>query len=407
MIFAQENNRTIPKEDKVFAVNARAKAAIAEKGKENVANATIGALLDDEGNLVVLSSVMEAINRLEAEDYAEYAPIGGTPEFKEAVKKALFMDFVPGEEVRVVGTPGGTGAIRNVISNYTKSGDSVLTHDWFWANYRGICHEIGRELETFEMFDAEGGFNIEDFAAKLGAIAERQESAVVILNTPAHNPTGYSLTDEDWDKVIAVLREKSASCKITLFVDIAYIDFAGEEKEARSFIPKLEGAGENVLVVFGYSASKTLTLYGMRCGALVCMNPSAEIADEFQKVMEFSGRTSWSNCNRSGQVVMGKIYEDPALLAKVSEERAAARDMLLERGRAFEETLAAEGVKCVPFSAGFFASVACDDPESVAAKLEEQDIYAVALAKGVRISVASISKDKCIKAAHAIAAILR
>ena len=49
MIFAKENGRTIPKEDKVFALSGRAKEAIAAKGKDAVINATIGALLDDEG----------------------------------------------------------------------------------------------------------------------------------------------------------------------------------------------------------------------------------------------------------------------------------------------------------------------------------------------------------------------
>lgn len=407
MIFAQGNDRIIPKEDKVFAINGRAKAAIAEKGKEKVSNATIGALLDDEGDLVILSSVMHAIERLKAGDYAEYAPIGGTPEFKEAVKKALFMDIPVSGEVRVVGTPGGTGAIRNVVSNYTEAGGVVLTHDWFWANYRGICTEMGRTLEVFEMFDEDNKFEVANLDVKLSEIAKEHDSTVLMINTPAHNPTGYSLTDDDWKNVVEVVNRHSQECRITLFVDVAYIDFAGDEREARSFIPLLEEFGENVLVVFGYSASKTLTLYGMRCGAMVCMTPSKEIADEFVHVTEFSARATWSNCNRAAQVLMGMIYDDPELQDKVSHERAEARKMLLERGRAFEETLHEEGIVSVPFSAGFFASVACDDPEAVAAELEKQDIYCVALAKGVRISVASISKDKCVKAAKAIAGILK
>ena len=164
---------------------------------------------------------------------------------------------------------------------------------------------------------------------------------------------------------------------------------------------------ESVLVVFGYSASKTMTLYGMRCGAIVCMTPSEEIADEFQHVTEFSGRTTWSNCNRSAQALMGKIYEDEELHQKVNHEREAARAMLLERRKAFEDALHEEGIVSVPFSAGFFASVACDDPEGVAAELEKEDIYTVALAKGVRVSVASISKEKCVAVAKEIARLLK
>ena len=162
-MFAHENGRVIPKEDKIFAINGRAKAMIAEEGKENVINATIGALLDDNGDLTVLSSVMKALGTLEPVDFAEYAPIGGTPEFKAAVEKALFGSKRPEGEVRVCATPGGTGAIRSVIANYSEPGDKVLTHDWYWANYKNIAGELGRGFETFAFFNEEGTFNADDF----------------------------------------------------------------------------------------------------------------------------------------------------------------------------------------------------------------------------------------------------
>lgn len=407
MLFAQENGRTIPKEDKIFAINGRAKAMIAEQGKENVVNATIGALLDDEGNLTVLSSVIDAIGTLAPVDFAEYAPIGGTPEFKKAVEKALFGSKRPEGEVRVCATPGGTGAIRSVIGNYSAPGDAVLTHDWYWANYKNIAGELGRGFETFEFFNEEGSFNAESFAEKLNALAAKQESLVVIINTPAHNPTGYSLSDDDWKKAIAALNEAAKDCRIALFIDVAYIDYSGDEEEARSFMPLLADLSDNVLPLFGYSASKTLTLYGMRCGAIVCLAKDADVAEEFRQVSEFSARATWSNCARAAQAAMGKIYEDPELESKVGAERAGIRDMLLERGRAFEAALKEEGVESVPFDAGFFASIASDDPDALSAELEKEGIFTVPLAKGVRVSVASISKEKCVKTAKAIARIVK
>ena len=405
MIYAKENGRVIPEEDKVFALNGRAKAAIAEKGKDAVINATVGAMLDDDGELVVLTSVAEAIRELIPVDYAEYAPISGTPGFKEAVKKAIFRDYVPQGEIEICATPGGTGSLKIVIDNYSAPGDLVLSHDWCWANYRNICKEHGRDLATFRFFDDEGKFNAQDLAAQLEELAKTQDQVVLLLNTPAHNPTGYSLSQEDWDKVVAVLN--SAPVRVVLFLDIAYIDYAGDDDEVRAFIPKLAEFTDNVFVTFGYSASKTLTAYGMRCGAFVCMTKDEQAAAEFKKTSEFTARSTWSNCNRSAMAVMSMIYSDPELLERVSEERRKYRDILLERGRAFEEALLEEGVKCVPFDAGFFAAVECDDPAGVCAKLEEQDIFCLALAKGIRVSVASISKEKCVKCAKAIAALLR
>ena len=405
MGFLKENNRTIPAADKVFALSGRAKAAIAKYGKDAVINATVGALLDDNGDLVVMSSVVDAIKTLEPADYAEYAPITGTPAFKEAVVKALFGSYEPSGHVQVCVTPGGTGSITSVIANYTNFGDEVLTHDWCWANYRNICSQQGRKLRTFRFFNEEGGFDAEDLAKELNALAEVQDQVVLMINTPAHNPTGYSLSLEDWDKLIKAVN--AAPCNVVLFLDVAYIDYAGEEDEVRAFIPKLAELGDNVMTVFGYSASKTLTAYGMRCGAIVCMAKDEVDAEMFRRASEYAARSTWSNCNRSAMVVMGKIYSDPELQAKVDEERRMYRDMLLERGRIFEKTLNDNGVECVPFSAGFFVTIACDDPAAVGAKLEEENIFCLALAKGIRVSIASISKEKCVKCAEAIAKLLK
>lgn len=395
--FAAYNGRVVPKEDKIFGISGRAKAAIAKKGKENVINATIGALLDDEGKLIVLSSVDEAVKSLSPAQYAEYAPIAGTPGFKEAIVKAAFGDYVPKGYVGVVASPGGTGSLRNAIANYTCLGDKFLTHDWHWGTYKNIGMEIGRGEETFDMFDAEGNFNLTDFEYKVKKLLRIQDRLLIIINTPANNPTGYSLSDEDWDGVIRILNDTDPSKKVALVVDVAYIDFAGDEKEVRSFLPKLEELKENVLPMLAYSASKTFTFYGCRCAATICMAKNSEVRDEFERVLAFSARASWSNSPRMAQEVIAKIYSDSELLAKVDEERAGFRNMLLSRGHAFEEEANKVGLQMVPFRGGFFCSVPCEDPDAVSKRLEEVDVFVVPFTKGVRVSIASISEEKCRK----------
>ena len=395
MIFASPQGRNIPKEDKIFGINNRAKAMIAEEGKEKVVNATIGALLDDDGELIVLSSVNDVFKKLSPKEFAEYAPISGTPEFKKAVKQDALRGYEPKGFVEASATPGGTGAIRNTIANYTDRGDSVLVADWYWSPYGTIAAEQGRKVETFTFFNDERKFNAEDFRAKAESLLSKQQRLVIILNTPAHNPTGYSLTTEDWNNVKTVLESLPADKKITLLVDTAYIDFAGDEEEYRSFLPILEEMPENVLTLISHSLSKAYTLYGMRCGALICLAKTEEIAEEFKRVCEFSSRASWSNCARAPQVILSKIYGDPELKAKVFEERQGYREMLLRRGRAFEKAAADCGLEMVPFDAGFFASIPCSNPDEVAARLEKEGIFLVPLAKGLRVSVASVSEEVC------------
>ena len=381
LIFAAEQGRNIPKEDKIFGISNRAKKRIAQDGKDKVVNATIGALLDDDGELIVLSSVTDVFRNLKPEEFAEYAPIAGTAEFREAVKKDAFGRYQPKGFTEAVATPGGTGAIRNTISNFSEAGDKILVADWFWAPYNTIAREIGRSVETFELFDDKRKFNIKNFSAKADSLLEKQERLVIILNTPAHNPTGYALSDEDWRNVVNYFSSVSKEKKITLLADIAYIDFAGDEEKYRSFLPIIEEAPENVLVVIAHSLSKAYTLYGMRCGAMICMAKTEEIAAEFKRVCEFSARASWSNCPRAPQVILSKIYQDPKLKAKVDEERKGFRDMLLRRGKAFEEAAAEAGLAMVPFDAGFFASVPCENPDVFLPSLKKRGFSSYRLQK--------------------------
>ena len=397
MIFARQNGRNISKEDRIFGISNRAKATAAKIGKDNVINGTIGALMTDDGKLIVLDSVDRVFKSLTPDEYAAYAPIGGVPEFKTAIKKAAFGNFEPKSYTQIVATPGGTGAIRNAVSNYTSRGESVLVADWFWAPYKTICEEIERNLETFRFFSEEGGFDTVDFKKRVFEILDRQDSLVIILNSPAHNPTGYSITVKEWEKIKEIFSEVPEDKHIALFCDVAYIDFAGDEELYRQFLPVLDEMPENVLPIIGYSASKTFTMYGMRCGAMICLAKNEDVAEEFRQACEFSSRGSWSNCNRAPQTIIAKIFQDPELKKLVDDERKEYREMLLRRGRAFEQAAKECGLEMVPFDAGFFASVPMDDPEAVAKELEKENIFLVPLAKGIRISIAAVSEENCKK----------
>lgn len=55
------------------------------------------------------------------------------------------------------------------------------------------------------------------------------------------------------------------------------------------------------------------------------------------------------------------------------------------------------GLEIVPFDAGFFASIPCDNPDEISRKLEKEGLFIVPLAKGLRVSVASVSEAACRK----------
>lgn len=394
---AESNSRVIPLEDKIFGINKRAKEMMAKEGKENVINSSIGSLLDDEGNLVILSSVVQVLKNLSPIDYADYAPIGGTPEFVKAVKKATFGNYVPKAYTEAIATPGGTGAIRNTIQNYSKRGDKVLTSDWYWSPYSTIAQDLERNIHTFELFDQEGNFNITSFDASVKELLAIQDGLVIILNTPAHNPTGYTMSLNDWDQVLASVKSAvdDNNKKITLLVDIAYMDFAGDAEEYRQFFPKLDGLPSNILTVIAFSLSKGYTMYGMRSGAMICLTAEEEIAKEFVTVCSFSSRGTWSNCNRAAMVALSNIYSDPKLLGEVNAERDQNRQMLVNRGKAFVAAAKEIGLKILPYDSGFFITVPCDNAEAVGQNLQQSGLFTVPIGKGLRISIASVSEEIC------------
>ncbi len=394
-ILAQQNGRNIPSEDTIFAVSGRANAMIEKVGKDKVCNATVGTLLDDQGNLIVLSSVDKVFHELSPAEYAAYAPIGGTPGFRKAVIQTALRDYQPKGIVKAVASPGGTGSIRLAVGNYTERGDKILVADWHWGPYGKIAGELGRGTATFRLFDKDGHFNTEDFKATLESLLKEQNSLLLILNTPAQNPTGYRMSDDEWAQVISVIKAQPKDKKIALLVDTAYIDFAGDENEVRSFLPFLEDVPDNVKTMLAYSLSKTFTLYGLRCGALIGFSKTEEEAEEFVRVCEYSARASWSNSPKVGQSIIERIFADPELLKKVTAEREELRNMLLERGHAFEEEAKKVGLPMMPFDGGFFAVIPCENPAALGREIEKEGIFIIPFGDGLRVSLAAIPMDQC------------
>lgn len=285
--------------DAIFGASAACQAAAARVGADKVTNATIGAIMDEAEKLACIPTMEKVFHALPITDAIAYAPIAGLPGYLDTVIDLTFADMRPQGYTASCATAGGTGAIHHAIANYSEVGDEVLTSDWYWGPYSVLCQEQGRKLATYELFDAEQKFNIEGFTAKVEELLKKQDSLLVIINTPAHNPTGYSLSEEEWGQVVEAVKAQAAKGKkLTVLVDIAYIDYAGEKNETRRFMKQFEGMPENVMILFAFSMSKGYTMYGQRCGAIIGLSQSKAVIDEFADAVKFSSRATWSNCNR-------------------------------------------------------------------------------------------------------------
>ncbi len=390
--------------DEVFDAVAAVGKATAQHGKAQVVNATIGALCDEDEKLVFLPTVERVFRGLPGEEIAAYGSVRGLPEYLSAAIEQTFQNSRPDAYIEAVATAGGTGAIHNLLWNYSNIGDAVLTHDWHWQPYSVLCSDIMRRLETFSFFDEKRQFNINSFAQKVSELLTKQDNLVVILNTPNHNPTGYSLTDSDWDQVITVINQQAVGQKsITLLVDIAYIDYAPNAEACRRFMTKFAYLSPNVFVALAFSMSKGFTLYGQRMGALIGVSKDKAALAEFVNASVITCRTRWSNLSRAAMRTMAEIYKDPALLQQVGNERSAYAGLMAARAKVFVEEAKTANLEFLPYSAGFFVTVPCASPVTSSDILRQSNIFVVPMAKGLRIAVCAVPVRKMYGLAEKVA----
>ena len=378
--------------DAIFGASAAAKAATAKFGAEKVTNATIGAIIDEQEKLACIPTMEKVFRSMPMTDIIDYAPIAGLPDYLNAVVGLTFADQQPDGYVAAVATAGGTGAVHHAIANYSEVGDEVLTSDWYWGPYNALCREGGRKLVTYRLFDEQQNFNIRDFGEKVSSILSKQDSILIIINTPAHNPTGYSLSEEDWAQVLDVCKAqaKNGAKKVSILVDVAYIDYAGEKNETRKFMKQFGGLPDNMLTMFAFSMSKGYTMYGQRTGAIIGLSASKAVIDEFAQIVKFSSRATWSNINRGAMTVLTKIQQDATLLAQFEKEREELYQTIRKRGAIFMEEAKACKLNALPYKAGFFISIPAADPGAVCDKLHDDLIFAVPLKMGVRVAVCAV-----------------
>lgn len=365
-----------PSDDPIFALNKEATAR-RQKG-EAIVNATVGALLEDDGKLAILPTAARAVHEVPAVEWAAYAPIAGTPDFLRAVIEDLFADEPELRATAVAAaTPGGTGALRHAIANFLEPGQSLLTTSWFWGPYQTLCDESDRKLETFTMFDGKGALDVGALDAACGRLLASQKRVLVFLNDPCHNPTGYSMTDDEWRAVAERLATRASEGPLTLLVDCAYFLY-GARAEARAFMRHLRPlVARGATVLFAWSASKSFTHYGLRVGALVaCVGDAAERAS-VEAALSYSCRGTWSNCNRGGLAAITRLLVDPEMKRACDAERERLKSLLHARVETFNRYAHEKGLRYPRYEGGFFVTVFDDRPREKAEMMRSLGVYVV------------------------------
>ncbi len=382
-----ERNANRAGDDPIFALNREATQRRA--AGEKIINATVGALLEDDGTLAVLPSVVSALREVPALKGAAYAPIAGVPEYLSEVTRDLLGGTTLADQAVACSTPGGTGALRHALSVFLEHKQAMVTSSFYWGPYATLADEHERAVVTFNMFAEHGGIDLASFERTLAETAERQGRLLVFLNDPCHNPTGYSMSRDEWTAVSDIVREQSARVPTAVLADVAYLAYA---KDQRSFLKHLEPLTERAAVLFAWSGSKSFTQYGQRIGALVACTADAQTRNAIGRALAWACRGTWSNCNATGQYAVARCLSDATLRARVDGERDRLRALLDARVDAFNRAAEGTGLRYPRYDGGFFVTVFARDAKASAERLKARGVFTVPQAGALRVALCGVSQ---------------
>lgn len=369
-------------------------------GRSDKVNLGVGVYLDESGKVPLMEAVREAEQRIvgEAKPHS-YLPIDGLPAFREEVRKLVFGTDAPVlERTATVQAVAGTGALK-VGADFLRQlnpSATVLISDPSWENHRALFTRAGFKVGTYRYYDAESrGIDLEGMLADLRGAAE---GTIVVLHPCCHNPTGYDLTPEQWDRVVEVVAERG----LFAFVDMAYQGFAAGLAEDGALVGKFVESGLPFIV--GTSYSKTFGLYGQRIGSLSVVASSADEARRVLSQLKIVIRTNYSNPPAHGAKIVAGVLADPALRGVWEEELGKMRNRIALLRKDLVKGLEANGVTDMGFIAeqrGMFSYSGLTTHQMVRLR-EEFGIYGT---DAGRMCVAALNADNVGRVAKAIAAV--
>ncbi|MBC8055409.1 MAG: aspartate/tyrosine/aromatic aminotransferase [Rhizobiales bacterium] len=303
-------------------------------------NLSIGIYFDDAGRIPVMDSVRRAEAIVVAKGGPKpYLPIEGAANFRIAVQHLLFgaeHEAVTSGRVATIQSVGSSGGLKvgaDFIAAHLK-GSEVWVSDPTWDNHRSMFEGAGLRVNTYPYYDpATGGLKFDAMLACLQALPPK---SIVLLHACCHNPTGVDLTRAQWDELIPVLRER----QLIPYLDLAYQGFGDGIEEDAYAVRALATAGASFFIANSFS--KSMSVYGERCGALSVVCPNAHEAALVLGQMKFTVRRNYSSPPIHGGQIVATVLTDPALRPNWEAELGAMRERILAMRKKLHGVLAAK-----------------------------------------------------------------
>ena len=382
---------TPPEPDKII----RLMGMFAADARADKVDLGVGVYRSPEGTTPVMAAVKEAEHRIwAAQESKTYVGLRGDLGFLDAMRRLILGESVPADRVAGAGTPGGTGAVRQVLETVHRLNPqaTVWISDPTWPNHPAIIDHLGQKRQSYRYYDATtGGI---DRAGMMADLAGAGRGDLILLHGCCHNPTGADLLPDDWQEIAALCARTGA----IPFVDMAYQGFgAGLEADAAG-VRLLATALPEVLIAA--SCSKNFGLYRERVGTVLIVTEAKAAAEG---VLAGMNRQNFAFPPDHGARVVQEILGDEALGALWRGELEGMRRAMEGNRRALAVALrAATGSDRFGFLAahrGMFSLIGAT-PAQVDRLREDHGIYLVG---DGRMNVAGLTPETIPRVARALA----
>ncbi|EJM24556.1 MULTISPECIES: amino acid aminotransferase [Pseudomonas] len=364
----------------------------------------VGVYKDAQGLTPIPEAVKIAEARLvESQDTKTYIGGHGNPLFGKVINELVLgadSALIAGQRAGATQTPGGTGALRLAADFIAQClpGKGVWLSNPTWPIHETIFAAAGVKISHYPYV---GSDNRLDVDAMLAVLNEVPKGDVVLLHACCHNPTGFDLSHDDWQRVLDVVRRRD----LLPLIDFAYQGF-GDGLEQDAWSTRLFAAALPELLITS-SCSKNFGLYRDRTGALIVSAKTADKLIDIRSQLAHIARNLWSTPPDHGAAVVATILADPELKSRWADEVEAMRLRIAQLRSGLVEALEPHGLRerfaHIGVQRGMFSYTGLS-PEQVKNLREHHSVYMVSSG---RANVAGIDATRLDLLAEAIASVCK
>lgn len=390
--------------DPIFAVVDAFKA----DHRPQKVNLSIGIYFDDDGRIPVLPSVRLAEEHIAKHNTAKiYLPMEGNPECNAAVAQLLLGHGHPAivqnrvVTIQTVGSSGGLKVGADFLHAWLPNAQGkheVWVSNPTWDNHRSLFEGSNFTVHSYPYYNTtNGGLMFNEMVATLCGIPRR---SIVLLHACCHNPTGVDLTPAQWDALIPVLQER----ELLPFLDLAYQGFGSGIQEDAYAIRAMAHAGLTFFIANSFS--KSMSVYGERCGALTAVCRNAAEAELVLGQLRYTVRRIYSSPGLHAGQLVAQILNSTELRGMWESELAAMR----MRIKSMRQSLHQQLIQLIP-DANFDYLLQQQGMFSYTGLTGQQvqqlrDDHAIYLISSGRICIAGLNTKNVQQVAQGVAAVM-